>query len=98
MKNIVWKPHQKLLWGNFLMASWVKSIKFQNFTGFSKAKFRVSITFKKQNDFFYNSKTTWGIEMKLWPREQNFFRNILKLKQNLIVFSVHAQMSSLKRG
>ena len=36
--------------------------------------------------------------MKLWPREQNFFRNILKLKQNLIVFSVHAQMSSLKRG
>ena len=36
--------------------------------------------------------------MKLWPREQNFFTNILKLNQNLSVFSVHAQMSSLKRG
>ena len=31
--------------------------------------------------------------MKLWFREQNFLRNILKLKQNPFVPSAHGQMS-----
>ena len=31
--------------------------------------------------------------MKLWYREQNFLRNILKLKQNPFVPSAHAQMT-----
>ena len=33
------------------MASLVKSPKFQNFTGFSKTKFLVSVIFEKQNFF-----------------------------------------------
>ena len=72
------------------MVSWVKSPKFQNSTGFRRAKFLVSVTFEKLNNFFYNSS---GIEMKLWPRKQNFFRNILRLKHNPFIFSVHVQMS-----
>ena len=56
----MWKPHQKILWGNFFMASWVKSPKFRNFTGFSRVKFLVSVTYEKQNNFFYNSSKFWA--------------------------------------
>ena len=64
------------------MASWVKSSKFRNFTDFNRAKFLVSVTFEKQNKFFYNLRTTWGIEMKPWPREQNFLWKISRSMQN----------------
>ena len=96
MGNIVWKSHQKIFCGNFFTASWVKSPKFQNFTGFSRTKFLVSVTFEKQKNFFYSSRTNWGIDMKLWSREQNFLRNILKLKQKPFVSSAHGKISHLK--
>ena len=52
----MWKPHQKILWGNFFMANWVKSPKFQNFTGFSRVKFLVSVTFEIYNFFVIPGK------------------------------------------
>ena len=42
--------------------------------------------------FFYNSRTTCAILMKLCPSEQNLVRNILKSKCPPHVSSEHAQM------
>ena len=45
-----------------------------------------------KDNFFYNSRTTCAILMKLCPSEQNLVRNILKSKCPSHVTFEHAQM------
>ena len=42
---------------------------------------------------FYNSKTTWGIDMKPWSSQQAFLRNGLRSKLHPSLALVHVQIT-----